>query len=1008
MELTVIQVLERGVSAHRAGDLQEAERIYRSILQAHPHHPDANHNLGVLAVSLSKVDAAIPLFKKAVEANPKVEQFWLSYIGALTKLNKVDEASALLSQAKSHGVAGEKLKQLEGQLSNSPKAIGSLKEALDNLLRLHNEGKFQDAVNLGEQLIKQFPNDPNIPNILGQAHFHLNQLEEAIGYYNSTIQLIPNHAETHYRLGVALDKAGRCNDAIKSFNAAIELQPNYPEAFNGLGISHYQKGNYEEAIVNYNKAVELKPYYAGAFINLAAAYIKSNYHEKAIRKYKAALKINPALSLAYNNLGSYLLEIGELKDAKKSYDKAVILKPNDAEAYSSLANVYKESKSYTEAIAAYKEAIKLDSGSHDLFFNNGTCLLKIGRLEDAKENYYNTLMLKPNHAEAYFKLGQILTKLGQYKNCFKNYKKLSRLAPNDPRTFGDLGHLLTTTQKFKAAEKSFKKALILDPRGVNTYHNLSIVFKELNAFGDGVKHSNRAILFEDNFAEAHAVSATLLGLIGDTQSSISAFTKSLIIDVDNHIVWNNVYFPLKVASFYEPERAKEFFSKFKDATTNAEFLKYQVYLGQTNINTLASKVITVSKKQQLQVSSPYTITPEQKQNRVLPKKIFSLLHFGRSGTGFLHSLIDNHEEVSTTPSVYFSEYFNSLTWKKIAADGWDRMVDNFIQTYPVLFDARSSYPIRGRSGFHTIELGIKEGMAGVGEKRDEFLFVDQELFRSELTNQLTNFDNIDAYTFFQLVHISYEKALGNQKPKSMIFYHIHNPDVSTAFNFLTLAPKNKWVMMVREPIQSCESWIREHVKNGNYLTITSSIITMLHDIDNVIFQYQEGIGVRLEDLTLHPKRTIPALCKWMGISERDSLYESTAQGKKWWGDPSSPDYGKNGQRVFDSKPIERKVGSILSKNDQFVLRTLFYPFSVKFGYTEENPEQFKSDLEEIRPKIDKLFDFEKELARKQYQKPEQLIGTGPYLYLRAGLIGRWNVLNQFQTYPNMLEPLKIK
>ena len=64
MELTVIQALERGVAAHRAGNLQEAERIYKVILQSQPNHPDANHNLGVLAVSVSKVDAAIPLFKK--------------------------------------------------------------------------------------------------------------------------------------------------------------------------------------------------------------------------------------------------------------------------------------------------------------------------------------------------------------------------------------------------------------------------------------------------------------------------------------------------------------------------------------------------------------------------------------------------------------------------------------------------------------------------------------------------------------------------------------------------------------------------------------------------------------------------------------------------------------------------------------------------------------------------------------------------------------------------------
>ena len=60
MELTVIQALERGVSAHRAGNLQEAERIYKAILQSQPNHPDANHNLGVLAVSVSKVRCGNP------------------------------------------------------------------------------------------------------------------------------------------------------------------------------------------------------------------------------------------------------------------------------------------------------------------------------------------------------------------------------------------------------------------------------------------------------------------------------------------------------------------------------------------------------------------------------------------------------------------------------------------------------------------------------------------------------------------------------------------------------------------------------------------------------------------------------------------------------------------------------------------------------------------------------------------------------------------------------------
>jgi len=73
------------VTAHNEGKLQVAERLYRAILQFQPAHPDANHNPGVLTVSFNKTEAALPLFKTALEANPKIEQFWLSYIDVLLK-----------------------------------------------------------------------------------------------------------------------------------------------------------------------------------------------------------------------------------------------------------------------------------------------------------------------------------------------------------------------------------------------------------------------------------------------------------------------------------------------------------------------------------------------------------------------------------------------------------------------------------------------------------------------------------------------------------------------------------------------------------------------------------------------------------------------------------------------------------------------------------------------------------------------------------------------------------
>ena len=126
MELTIEQALQQGVAAHKEGKLQDAERLYRAILQSQPAHPDANHNLAVLAVSVNKADVALPLFKTALEANLMIELFWLSHIDALIKEKQFDNAKQALKQAEKQGVATEKLNVLKTQLTqivrvNEPK-----------------------------------------------------------------------------------------------------------------------------------------------------------------------------------------------------------------------------------------------------------------------------------------------------------------------------------------------------------------------------------------------------------------------------------------------------------------------------------------------------------------------------------------------------------------------------------------------------------------------------------------------------------------------------------------------------------------------------------------------------------------------------------------------------------------------------------------------------------------------------------------------------------------------
>ena len=121
MKLTIEQALQRGVAAHKEGALQEAERFYRAILKSQPEHPDANHNLGVLAVSTNNVSAALPLFECALNSNLKTEQYWFSYIDALIQDNKHIDAKRVIQRAEQQGVDQEKLVRLKARaVTNSP------------------------------------------------------------------------------------------------------------------------------------------------------------------------------------------------------------------------------------------------------------------------------------------------------------------------------------------------------------------------------------------------------------------------------------------------------------------------------------------------------------------------------------------------------------------------------------------------------------------------------------------------------------------------------------------------------------------------------------------------------------------------------------------------------------------------------------------------------------------------------------------------------------------------
>ena len=171
MELTLDQALQKGIEAHKAGKAQEADQYYTAILKANPKHPDANHNMAVLAVGVGKVAQALPFFETALEAKPTTAQYWLSYIDALIKLDRMADAKAVLEQAKSKGAQGDGFDQIEKKLSSSKSTNSNFQEPpqeeLQSLVFLYRKGQYKEAETKASQLLEQFPNSIDLYNIIG-------------------------------------------------------------------------------------------------------------------------------------------------------------------------------------------------------------------------------------------------------------------------------------------------------------------------------------------------------------------------------------------------------------------------------------------------------------------------------------------------------------------------------------------------------------------------------------------------------------------------------------------------------------------------------------------------------------------------------------------------------------------------------------------------------------------------------------------------------------------------
>ena len=193
------------VQLHQAGQLQQAEDIYKKILASEPNQADTLHLLGVIASQTGRNETAIDLIGKAIAVDSSVPAFHYN--------------------------------------------IGF---ALQSILRI------EEAVVHYKKTISLNPNFVEARNNLGAALRQQGDLEGAIAEYQSSLAIKPDCARAHTNLADALHVRGKFMEALSHYQRALDIRPESFEGYRKIAIALLAQDDAAKALAFARRGLEVE------------------------------------------------------------------------------------------------------------------------------------------------------------------------------------------------------------------------------------------------------------------------------------------------------------------------------------------------------------------------------------------------------------------------------------------------------------------------------------------------------------------------------------------------------------------------------------------------------------------------------------------------------------------------------------------------------------------------------------------------------------------------------
>lgn len=376
------QLLKDALAAQRRGSVEDAKRLYASVLSIDPANAAAHGNLAIIAAQQGDFVGAERLIRRQIELRPGYPASYNNLGSVLQQQDRLPEAIAAHrhaiklkpNYAEAFLALGNALRQ-QGKLEQAMASYRWAIAAKADYAEAHNnigvvfqmQGLLDPATSAYREAVALQPAYAEAQFNLGAVLHDRHELEGAEAAYRQVISLAPGLAAAHNNLGTVLKDKGLPDQALAAFETAIGLKEDYAEAFYNCGTVLQQQARLEEALTAYDRAIGLRNDYADAINNAGIVLQQLGRPSEAIELYRRLLQRMPDHAGAHNNMGTALLTQGYADKALTALEQALTCQPDFPEASCNLGNAWRELGNLPEAIAAYRNVLRLQPGYADAF-----------------------------------------------------------------------------------------------------------------------------------------------------------------------------------------------------------------------------------------------------------------------------------------------------------------------------------------------------------------------------------------------------------------------------------------------------------------------------------------------------------------------------------------------------------------------------------------------------------------------------------------------------------------